>query len=97
MLAISTTTGVRYARVFLAAAGVFLTIGNIVPWALNNQASEAGRGTRIANINLVGQCGPLLGTRLYPSNEGPFYKKEMWICAAFMLFNTTLTFRLQVH
>ena len=35
-------------------------------------------------LNLVGQFGPLLGTRLYPDNDKPFYVKGMSICSAFM-------------
>ncbi|RAL60385.1 hypothetical protein DID88_000161 [Monilinia fructigena] len=95
MLAVSSNTGVRYAGVFLAASGVFPAIGNILPWVLNNQGSESKRGTGIAILNVVGQCGPLLGTRLYPSSEGPDYIKGMWVCAAFMLFNGALAMALR--
>ncbi|KAA8574655.1 hypothetical protein EYC84_003905 [Monilinia fructicola] len=95
MLAVSSNTGVRYAGVFLAASGIFPAIGNILPWVLNNQGSESKRGTGIAILNVVGQCGPLLGTRLYPSSEGPYYSKGMWVCAAFMLFNGTLAMALR--
>ncbi|KAM0178521.1 hypothetical protein ACHAPF_003544 [Botrytis cinerea] len=95
MLALSTSTGVRYAGVFLAASGIFPAIGNILPWVMNNQGSESKRGTGIAILNVVGQCGPLLGTRLYPSSEAPFYEKGMWVCAAFMLFNGALAMALR--
>lgn len=95
MLAVSTRTGVRYAGVFLAAAGVFPCIGNILPWVMNNQGSDSKRGTGIAIINVVGQCGPLLGTRLYPASEEPYYRKGMWVCAAFMLFNGFLAILLR--
>lgn len=95
MLAVSTSAGVRYAGVFLAAAGVFPCIGNILPWVMNNQGSDTKRGTGIAIINVVGQCGPLLGTRLYPTSEEPYYRKGMWVCAAFMLFNGFLAILLR--
>lgn len=95
MLATSTVTGVRYAGVFLAAAGIFPSIGNILPWVLNNQGSDTRRGVGIALLNLVGQCGPLLGTRLYPMSEEPYYFKGMWVCAAFMLFNAVLALSLR--
>jgi len=97
MLACSSTVGVRYAGVFVAASGIFPAIGNILPWVMNNQGSESKRGTGIAILNVVGQCGPLLGTRLYPTNEGPLYKKGMWVCAAFMLFNAFLALALRVR
>jgi len=41
-------------------------------------------------LNLVGQCGPLLGTRIYPATDAPYYKMGMWTCASFMLLNAVL-------
>ncbi|KAH7306084.1 MFS transporter-like protein [Rhexocercosporidium sp. MPI-PUGE-AT-0058] len=96
MLASSSSVAVRYIGVYLAAAGIFPSIGNILPWVLNNQGSDTRRGVGIAIINVVGQCGPLLGTRLYPSNEGPYYRKGMWVCAAFMLLNGFLALCLRL-
>ncbi|QSZ33640.1 hypothetical protein DSL72_005208 [Monilinia vaccinii-corymbosi] len=95
ILAISSTTGVRYAGVFLAAAGIFPAIGNILPWVMNNQGTESKRGTGIAMLNMIGQCGPLLGTRLYPTSEKPYYFKGMKVCAAFMLLNGALALALR--
>jgi dipeptide/tripeptide permease len=95
LLAATSATGPRYFGVFLAAAGIFPCIGNILPWVLNNQGSDTKRGTGIAILNLVGQCGPLLGTRIYPAKDSPYYRKGMWVCAAFMLFNGVLAFGLR--
>lgn len=47
-------------------------------------------------LNVIGQCGPLLGTRLYPTKEGPFYIKGQSVCAAFMFFTTLLVVGLRV-
>ncbi|EPE25325.1 MFS general substrate transporter [Glarea lozoyensis ATCC 20868] len=95
LLATTSSTAPRYVGVFLAAAGVFPAIGNILPWVLNNQGSDTRRGMGIAMLNLIGQCGPLLGTRVYPSNEGPYYRKGMWVCAGFMAFNALLALGLR--
>lgn len=95
MLAVGKSTGVRYAGVFLAAGGVFPSIGNVLPWVLNNQGNDDRRGAGIVLLNLVGQCGPLLGTRLYPLNEAPDYTKGHSICAAFMFFTTLLALLLR--
>ncbi|KAG4027381.1 hypothetical protein MFRU_030g00170 [Monilinia fructicola] len=95
LLATTSSVGPRYTGVFLAAAGIFPAIGNILPWVLNNQGSDTKRGTGIAILNLVGQCGPLLGTRLYPAHEGPHYRKGMWVCTAFMIFNGLLALTLR--
>ncbi|RAL60360.1 hypothetical protein DID88_000136 [Monilinia fructigena] len=94
-VATTSSVGPRYTGVFLAAAGIFPAIGNILPWVLNNQGSDTKRGTGIAILNLIGQCGPLLGTRLYPSQEAPHYRKGMWVCTAFMLFNGLLALSLR--
>lgn len=84
ILATAKSVGARYFGVFLAAAGIFPAIGNVLPWVTNNQGSDTRRGTGIVLLNLIGQCGPLLGTRLYPSSEGPFYVKGQSVCAGFM-------------
>ena len=47
-------------------------------------------------INLVGQCGPVLGTRLYPASQGPRYVKGMSICAGFMFFVAVVSLGLRV-
>ena len=90
LLAATTSVGVRYFGVFLAASGVFPSIANILPWVLNNQGSDTRRGTGIALLNFIGQCGPLLGTNVFPTNEGPRYVKGQAICAAFIFFNAVL-------
>lgn len=95
LLATCTAVGVRYLGVFLAAAGVFPCIGNILPWVLNNQGSDSRRGMGIVILNLIGQCGPFLGTNIFPSSEGPRYVKGQWICAAFMFFTTVLALSLR--
>jgi dipeptide/tripeptide permease len=86
ILAAAHSVGARYFGVFLAAAGIFPAIGNVLPWVTNNQGSDTRRGAGIVILNLVGQCGPLLGTRMYPSSEGPQYVKGQSVCAAFMFF-----------
>nr|POE47914.1 putative transporter [Quercus suber] len=95
MLATTTSVGARYAGAFLAASGVFPCIANILPWVTNNQGSDTRRGIGIIMLNVVGQCGPLLGTRLYPGNEQPRYIKGQSVCAAFMFFTTLLAFSLR--
>jgi len=95
LLATTEGTGPRYTGVYFAAAGVFPCIGNILPWVLNNQGSDTKRGTGIAILNIIGQCGPLLGTNVFPSSDEPYYRMGMWICASFMLFNGVLALSLR--
>ena len=46
-------------------------------------------------LNVVGQCGPLLGTNVFPASSGPRYVEGQAICAAFILFNGFLAFGLR--
>lgn len=46
-------------------------------------------------LNLIGQCGPFLGTNMFPSSGAPRYVKGMSICAAFMFFTTLLALTLR--
>ena len=46
-------------------------------------------------LNLIGQCGPLLGTNVFPSTDGPRYVRGFSICAAFIFFNALLALTLR--
>ncbi|KAL6232914.1 hypothetical protein BDW75DRAFT_232414 [Aspergillus navahoensis] len=95
LLAACTTVAVRYFGVFLAASGVFPCIANILPWVLNNQGSDTRRGMGIVILNIIGQCGPFLGTNVFPTSDGPRYIRGQSICAAFMFFNAVLALSLR--
>ena len=76
----------RYCGIYPAATGFFSAVTLIITWTINNQESDSKKGTGMAMLNVIGQCGPLLGTRLYPDVDKPYYVKGMSICAVFMLF-----------
>ncbi len=50
-------------------------------------------------LNIIGQLGPLVGTRLYPDVDAPYYVKGMSVCAGFMLavFCLSLGLRYVLH
>lgn len=50
----------------------------------------------IVILNLIGQCGPILGTRVFPEDDGPQYVKGQAICASFMGFNAFLAISLRL-
>ncbi|KAF2459023.1 major facilitator superfamily domain-containing protein [Lineolata rhizophorae] len=75
----------RYIGIYPATAGFFSAITLIITWTINNQDSDSKRGTGMAMLNVIGQCGPLVGTRLYPDKDGPYYVPGMTVCAIFML------------
>lgn len=95
VLATATGVAARYAGVFLAAAGVFPAIANILPWTMNNQGSDTSRGAGMVLLNAVGQCGPLLGTNVFPAGEAPRYVRGQAVCAAFMFFVALLALALR--
>jgi MFS family permease len=86
----------RYLAVYPICAGFFSAVTIIITWTVNNQASDEGKGTGMAVLNVVGQMGPLVGTRLYPDVEGPYYVKGMTICAVSMGMVVILAFALRV-
>ena len=85
----------RYAGVYPAAAGFFSAVTIIITWTINNQPSDSKKGTGLAMLNLIGQCGPLLGTRLYPDADKPLYLRGMSVCAGFMLLVAFLSLALR--
>jgi hypothetical protein len=95
MLATTQGTGPRYAGTFLAAAGIFPCIANLLPWQMNNQGNDTRRGIGLVMLSLIGQCGPLVGTNIYPPESGPRYLKGHSICAAFMFFVAILALSLR--
>lgn len=47
-------------------------------------------------LNVIGQCGPFLGTNVFPDSDAPRYIRGQWICAAFMFFTTALALGLRL-
>jgi len=85
----------RYAAIYPAAIGFFSVITIIITWTINNQESELKQGTGFAILQLIGQCGPLVGTRLYPDEDAPLYTRGMAICAAAMVLVAGLALALR--
>lgn len=75
---------VRYMAVYPAAIGFFNVVVLTVAWSINNQRGTARQGAGFALMQVVGQCGPLVGTRLYPDADGPYYTRGMAVCAVAM-------------
>lgn len=75
---------IRYVGVYGAAMGLFASVTLIITWTLNNQATATGRGTGLTILNVIGQCGPLIGVHLFPESQGPYYIQGMSVCAGFM-------------
>ena len=90
-------TFLRYLAVYPAAVGFFNVVTLIITWSINNQASESRQGGGFALLQLVGQCGPLVGTRLYPDKDAPYYAQGMGTCACAMLTVAVLALILRFY
>ncbi|KAA8895619.1 major facilitator superfamily domain-containing protein [Sphaerosporella brunnea] len=77
--------GMSYAGLMFAAGTIFAVISLVITWNGNNSETESSRGAGMAILQAMGQCGPLLGTRLYPAEDGPEYIRGSATCAACML------------
>ncbi|KZM25884.1 uncharacterized protein EKO05_0009157 [Ascochyta rabiei] len=80
----------RYFALYPAIAGFFSCITVIITWTINNQESDSKRGAGMAILNVIGQCGPLVGASLFPDEQGPWYVRGMAICAGFMVLTAVL-------
>src|SRR5262245_23461303 len=87
---------IKYICIYPAAAGFFSAITIIITWTLDNQPAKEGKGTSMAVLNVIGQCGPLVGMRLYPTTDGPWHVKGMAVCSVFMLVVAGLAFALRL-
>lgn len=70
---------VKYFALFLVTGGLYPCIGLVLSWVSNNNGNDSKRGAAFILMNFVGQCGPLLGTHIFPASEGPLYKKGFYI------------------
>ncbi|EMC93083.1 hypothetical protein BAUCODRAFT_77488 [Baudoinia panamericana UAMH 10762] len=85
-----TTTGVRYFGIFLSVQ-IFASVALLLAWVANIHATESKRAGGYTVLATIGQCGPLLGTNVFPASEKPYYRKGMWISAAFCLLVAVLS------
>ncbi|KAI3332090.1 MFS general substrate transporter [Xylariaceae sp. AK1471] len=97
VLALAKNPMIRYAAVYPAAVGFFSVVVLIIAWSVNNQSNEGRRGGGFALLQVVGQCGPLVGAQLYPDRDAPFFEKGMWTCSAAMFGVAVLALFLRVY
>ncbi|CAK7218481.1 hypothetical protein SCUCBS95973_003501 [Sporothrix curviconia] len=83
--AVGRTSILRYLAVYPAAIGFFNVVVLLIAWNLNNQRGAKRQGAAFALFQVIGQCGPLVGTRLYPDADKPLFLRGMRTMAAAML------------
>lgn len=85
LLGTSTTVAVRYFTFFLSVQ-TFISVAMILTWVGNTHAMDSKRGGAFAILATGGQCGPVLGTNIFPKTDAPYYRQGMWIsCGACLL------------
>lgn len=87
---LGTTEGVgpRYLGSFLVVL-IFVTTSLVLIWSSNTNSTGSKKAGGLWIMFTVGQCGPLLGTNVFPSSDGPSYRKGSWVCCAFSLLSAT--------
>lgn len=90
-------TWVRYLAVYPAAAGFFNVVTLIITWGINSQPDETRRGATFAMMQFIGQLGTLVGTRLYPDRDEPYYTTGHRVCAGVLLGVAVAAFVLRFH
>ncbi|KAF2095607.1 MFS general substrate transporter [Rhizodiscina lignyota] len=90
ILATTSATAPRYVGVFLAV-NIFASVAILLAWVANINATESRKAGGYTILATIGQCGPLLGTNVFPASEEPYYRKGMWISAAFCLLVTVVS------
>lgn len=88
---------IRYLAVYPAAIGFFNVVVLTIAWSINNQEGASRQGGGFALLQVVGQCGPLVGTHLYPERDRPFYEGGMRACAVAMLIVACLALALRFY
>lgn len=82
LLGTSKTVAVRYFGLFLATQ-IFISVAMTLTWVANTHATDSKRAGAFAILATFGQCGPVLGTNIFPKSDAPYYRKGMWIsCGA---------------
>ncbi|SMQ48325.1 unnamed protein product [Zymoseptoria tritici ST99CH_3D7] len=83
------TSAPRYASTFLSV-WIFGSIALLLAWIANLNGTESRRSGGYTIMYTIGQCGPVLGTEIFPPSEKPLYRKGMWISAGACLMVFTL-------
>ncbi|QRW12782.1 major facilitator superfamily transporter [Ceratobasidium sp. AG-Ba] len=79
----ATNNHARYGAIFLAVTGTYCGIPLAMSWTTGNAGSETRRGVNMAMLNTIGHSMAVLGSYIYPSREGPSYKRGFAICCGF--------------
>ncbi|PSR85889.1 major facilitator superfamily domain-containing protein [Coniella lustricola] len=78
LLAITRNPIARYVGVYLAIL-IYVSVSLMMSWVSNMHSTESKRSGGWTVFQMLGQCGPLLGTNVFPSSQKPYFTKGSWI------------------
>lgn len=87
----------RYLAIYPAAAGFFCVAVLTISLNVNNARGDAHKGGGFVLMQSLGQCGPLVGTHLFPKTDGPWFTGGFGTCAGAMLGVAGLAMALRWH
>lgn len=97
LLAFIDNVGVRYFACFLATVGIFPAVPLLITWSGNCHSRDGKKGVGFVLLQVVGQCGPLLGIHLFPASDGPRYQMGCLVSFGFLAFASILALVLRLH
>lgn len=61
----------------------------------DNQGSQTRKSSGLALLEVLGQFGPIIGSRLYPSAQAPRYTEGMGVCAGTLFLSAVVALGLR--
>lgn len=96
LLAVQDNVHARYFAVFCITSGTYTTIGVVIAWFAHNLGSETKKATGIPMYMAIGQCGSILGSKIFPSTEGPQYVKGFSVTCALLFLSAFVALVLSI-
>ncbi|CCL99611.1 uncharacterized protein FIBRA_01629 [Fibroporia radiculosa] len=96
LLAVPDNVHVRFFAVFCITSGTYTTIGIVIAWFAHNLGSETKKATGIPMYMAIGQCGSVLGSKIYPTTEAPQYIKGFAITCALLFVSALVALILSI-
>jgi len=82
--------GVSYAAIFFAAGGIYPATALVLSWPAINVSGQTKRAIANAMQISIGNCGAVIGTQLYRSNDGPRFVVGHSVALGYLLANVII-------
>ena len=83
--------GMSYAGTFIAAAGIYPATGLVLSWPAVNVGGQTKRAVANALQISIGNCGAVIGTQLYRTEDSPRYIVGHSVALAYTIMSASLT------